>query len=86
MAPRARTGVIVGESADEAVVFDSRTSRTTILNATAAFVWRHCDGNRSPGEIAALLADSMSVIMDPAVVARTLDDLREIGLIENTPD
>ncbi|HEX8686306.1 MAG TPA: PqqD family protein, partial [Pyrinomonadaceae bacterium] len=50
--PRARAeGVVVREVAEEVLVYDLDTHRAVCLNATAAAVWRLCDGRRAPADI-----------------------------------
>ena len=68
---------------DELVLFDPRQQRVHILNATAAFIWRQCDGARELTEIAAALAaiypGSRAAIA--ADVAATVQQLANEGLL-----
>lgn len=60
MKPRAREeGIVVRELSDETLVYDLERHRAHCLNASAARVWRLCNGNRSVEEIAAQLAGEL---------------------------
>jgi len=55
--PKAReAGLILEPLDDELLVYDIQSHRSNALNATAAFVWRHCDGKTSIPELARCLA------------------------------
>lgn len=63
MRPKARTEALIVETLpDETLVFDERANKVHCLNTTAAFVWRHCDGRRTPKEIARLLDADENVV------------------------
>ncbi len=66
---------------DEIVVYDVRSHQAHCLNPTAAFVFRHTDGRRTAGEIAALLGTGA----DEDLVHAALDQLAEAGLLEASP-
>jgi len=52
-----RASDVVWEELDgEAVLVSSSTQRTWVLNSTASFVWKHCDGSTSLHDIARGLA------------------------------
>jgi hypothetical protein len=56
MYPQARQDKIVTEAVgDELVVYDELRHRAHRLNAAAATVWRHLDGQHSVADLAALL-------------------------------
>jgi hypothetical protein len=50
--PRTRADVVCCDVRDEVVVYDFRTHRARCLNATAAAVFKRCDGTRTPRAIA----------------------------------
>lgn len=52
-----RDGLVVRDLAGETLVYDRECHQAHCLNPTSAAVFRLCDGERSPGEIAALLAE-----------------------------
>jgi hypothetical protein len=56
--PQRKSGVLLEEIAGEFVFFDPASSQISYGNATAALVWRLCDGTRTPEDIAALLSDA----------------------------
>ena len=67
------------ELAGELVVYDRRSNEAHCLNATAALVWRRCDGERSARAIAAELG------VDEKVVAFALEELGRAELLERAP-
>jgi hypothetical protein len=55
--PKVRTEeLVVQELPDEVLVYDLKNHKTHCLNQTAALVWKHCNGKRTAGDIARLLA------------------------------
>ena len=78
--PRARTEGVVSERIDdEVVVYDQLSQTAHCLSSDAASVWEHCDGRKSPAQIARGLKRA------PAEVERALDALRECGLLDEAP-
>jgi hypothetical protein len=56
MTPKVREDrLLLQEVGDELVIYDQERKVIHSLNATAALVWRHCDGQTSISDIAALL-------------------------------
>src|SRR5262249_15389492 len=53
------------------------------LNATAAFVWRHCDGKTSIPELARLLAAELGAPEDEALALLALKRLATAKLLED---
>lgn len=54
--PKARAeGLVVRELAEEVLVYDLDTHRAVCLNASAAAVWRLCDGRRTAADIGRVL-------------------------------
>lgn len=83
MRPVARAdGLVVREIGDETLVYDTRQHRAHCLNRTAALVFRHSDGTRTAGEIAALVgAGSTPPGADEEAVEMALECLSEAGLL-----
>src|SRR5262245_52137556 len=82
--PQARKdGLVVRELPDEVLVYDIERHKAHCLNATAAAVWRHCDGETTPSEIAFRLAREFSTPVDEDVVWLALDDLGGLDLLES---
>src|ERR1041385_7148433 len=72
--PKARSeNLIVEQLDDEVRVEDTERDRAHCLNSTAAFVWRHCDGRRTAGDIARELHQGM-----PKPNAETIRSIEEL--------
>ena len=69
------------ELQDETLVYDLERDKASCLNHTAALVWRHCDGQKSVAEVAALLEEQAGTPTDEAVVWMALDRLSRIHLL-----
>ena len=71
---------------DETMVFDERSNRVHVLNATSAFVWQcleeGCDDETIASRLAATFDTGGKDTSD--VVARTLALLREKGLLDES--
>jgi ferric-dicitrate binding protein FerR (iron transport regulator) len=69
---------------DEMVVFDLQRDQVHSLNPTAAFVFRHCDGQTSPDQLSALLAAEHHLGREQAaeVMWLALDQLGEVHLLQ----
>src|SRR3954463_10160017 len=78
--PLARsTELVVEELADELLVYDLRSDEAHCLGATAARVWRACDGENT---VAALETE---LGLDAASVAKALEDLDRCALLQAAP-
>ena len=76
--PRARTDDLVTEEVDdELLIYDSTNKRAHALGATAARVWRACDGY---SDVSAL---SEALELDAEVVSQALDELEALELLES---
>ena len=75
--PRARTDdLVIEEVDDELLVYDSTNKRAHCLGATAARVWRACDGH---SDVSAL---SEALELDAEVVSQALDELEALELLD----
>ncbi len=75
--PRARTDdLVIEEVDDELLVYDSTNKRGHCLSATAARVWRACDGY---SDVSAL---SEALELDAEVVSQALDELDALELLD----
>ena len=75
--PRARTDdLVIEEVDDELLVYDSTNKRGHCLGATAARVWRACDGY---SDVSAL---SEALELDAEVVSQALDELEALELLD----
>ena len=80
--PRARQDeLVVEELQDETLVYDLKRHKARCLNRTAALVWRHCDGQTSVADVAALLEEQLAIPADEAVVWMALDRLERAHLL-----
>jgi hypothetical protein len=87
MQPRARTDDLVVERlGDEVLVYDQRTEKCHMLNRAAAAVWRRCDGQAGPAELAAAVAAESGLPARDEVVALALDQLRRADLLEGADE
>jgi len=80
-----KEGLIVQELPDEVLVYDLEADRAHCLNETAAFVWQHCDGRKTAGEIAKLLGKKASAKVDERIVWLALDQLGDSKLLARRP-
>jgi hypothetical protein len=84
--PRARKdGLIVQNLPDETLVYDLERDRAHCLNETAAFVWRHCDGQLSAKEIARALTNRIKHPVDEKLVWLALEQLKSNHLLADAP-
>jgi hypothetical protein len=81
--PQRRSDVRVHELDGEALIFDPVSADTHRLNETALFVWRHCDGRHSAGQVAQKLTQAYDVSVEVAVecVMRVVDQFESSGLL-----
>ena len=79
--PKARAeGVVVRELDGEVLVYDLDTHRAVCLNASAAAVWRLCDGRRTPSDIRRALGKTGAVPEEFVWLA--LEQLARDGLLD----
>jgi hypothetical protein len=74
--------LVVRELPDEVLVYDLRRHKAHCLNQTAAFVWNHCDGQTTVGEIAKLMEEEWGTPVGEEVVWFTLDKLGKADLLQ----
>jgi hypothetical protein len=80
--PLARTGGLLTEEIDgEVLVYDETREIACRLNATAALVWRHCDGKRTIAELVTLMQSELGGLADEDMVLVALDNLAGHELI-----
>ena len=78
-----RDGVIVKQLGDDVVIYDERAHVAHELNATAAAVWRHCDGRTSVPDIAAAVRDECELPADDDIVRLAVAQLSRAGLMDS---
>ncbi len=81
--PRAREDVLFRQVDDEWVVFDPAANELHVLNLSAAIVWSHCTGDRTPEEIAGKLQEAYGLESERALtdVRVALARFDEAGLL-----
>src|ERR1700733_15841121 len=83
MLPKARTAKLsVRSLAEETLVYDLEQHKAHSLNAAAAFVWRHCDGQTSIEELAGLLQADLGLPYSEELVRLALDQLARRHLLQ----
>jgi len=81
--PRAkREGLLTEDLDGEVIVYDEARHRGACLNRTAALVWRHADGDRTVGELAAILRAELDPVADENLVWHALDRLNAERLLD----
>ncbi|HRN68433.1 MAG TPA: PqqD family protein [Promineifilum sp.] len=81
--PKARHNIEAKEIGDETLLISGDDIH--VLNETAAFIWKLCDGTCDPAAIEAALREEYDVPSDRDVaidVARALADFRSKGLLD----
>jgi Coenzyme PQQ synthesis protein D (PqqD) len=78
---QARPDCIFREFYSEVVVYDPERHVAHCLNSTATAVWRLCDGNSSPRQIATELSRQVSAPVEEAVVLLALRQLADAHLL-----
>jgi|SRR5579872_2263061 len=84
--PKAKSNnLLTEEVADELLVFDVSNNRAHCLNASAAAIWRHCDGTRSVESLASNLFPKLPPSDSARLVAVGIERLRRRRLLEDWP-
>src|SRR5689334_2284713 len=85
-APQARDeGLIVQELSDELLVYDLHRHRAHSLNRVATLVWRHCDGETTVSQMAALLRQELAAPADEEAIRIGLQRLGRAHLLRERP-
>lgn len=83
--PTATVGdLVVQELKDETLIYNLINHKAYCLNATAAFVWKSCDGRTSVTEIASQLARAERQPINEEVIWLALEQLKEQKLLEES--
>ena len=85
--PRKHEYMIVHELDDEILLYDPSVDKSHRLNASATFIWQHCDGDHSPEEIARLLTEYYEVDYDSALhdAQKTIQKMVKQEIVEKLP-
>jgi hypothetical protein len=80
--PQARDhGLVCRDLPDGLMVYDEERHQAHSLNPTAAFVWRHCDGQTAIPELAHRMQQELDLPADEAMVWLALDRLEKAHLL-----
>ncbi len=82
--PKARTeGIVIKEVDNEVLVYDRQRDKAHCLNLSAGALWRLCDGNTNPLQLAKSLEKATGSKVDESVIWLGLKDLRRNHLLED---
>ncbi len=86
MIPRQRSHLNVQTVGDESLVLDLSCDQIHQLNATATWIFQHCDGHTSVEDLSDELAEIYSIERDRAKtdLRQTIEQLAALNLIEFT--
>lgn len=74
--------LVVQELPDEVLVYDLRKHKAHCLNPTAAFVWKHCDGQKTTAEMARLMEKEWGKPVSEDVIWMALKQLSKADLLK----
>ena len=81
--PRARkAGLVVRDLNDEVLVYDLERDKAHSLNASAAFVWKKCNGRRTISDVALQMSKEFKSPADDQAVWLALDQLSKFHLLD----
>src|SRR5208283_2376534 len=75
--------LFVEEVVKELVVYDQERHRAHRLSPTAAWVWRHCDGQRTVEDMAALMRQETKAPAGDGLIWLALERLDQAHLLES---
>jgi Coenzyme PQQ synthesis protein D (PqqD) len=76
--------IVVEESTNETLIYDSAKNKLHILIPAATVVWKSCDGKTSISEIASKLKAELSDELGEDVSWLALEELEKSGLLESS--
>jgi hypothetical protein len=86
-APHARKEKLtIRDLPDETLVYDLERHKAHCLNATAALVWKHCDGKTPLEKLAQILQETQNVPAPEAAVSLALEQLNRRYLLQGSID
>jgi coenzyme PQQ synthesis protein D (PqqD) len=74
--------LVVEELGSELMIYDQARNQAFCLNQTAAFVWKHCDGNTSVSEMAVQLGAALKGPAEEEIIEFAVQKLSADGLLE----
>ena len=87
--PKRADGVEARELGDECMLHDSRNGSVHIVNDTAAFVWRLCDGHHTVDEMVSALVEKYDIPADADVhkdIGGILADLTRQNVLQQSTE
>lgn len=75
--------LVIQETPDEVLVFDMNSNKAHCLNASAAFVWKACNGENSIGDIARQFELNGNGSVTEDFIWLAIDQLQENSLLQN---
>jgi hypothetical protein len=82
MEPKARNdNILIQKVGAEVVIYDRERHVAHNLSQPAAFVWQHCDGQTTIGELATLLEEELHHPVDEEFIWLVLDQLQNNWLL-----
>ncbi len=76
--------IVVEESPNEALVYDSASNKLHMLTPVATTVWKNCDGKTSVSEIARKLNAELDDELREDITWLALEELDKSGLLEHS--
>jgi hypothetical protein len=82
--PRARQEKLVVRTLDdEVLLYDLERHKAHCLSPAAAIVWKHCDGSRTPAQLAEVLETELGCPISAEAVGLILQHLQKHKLLED---
>lgn len=76
--------LIIKEVDNEVLVYDLDTDKAHCLNRTAALIWKHCDGKKTPTQLRKLMEKETGSSVPNEVVWLALDQLEKFHLLDRS--
>jgi hypothetical protein len=76
--------IVVKSLGDELLIYDLKQHKAHSLNKTAAWVWRHADGQTTAEEMRLRLGEELKTPVDEKVVLIALEQLQKAHLLKQT--
>jgi hypothetical protein len=83
--PQQKKGILVHQAGDEWLFYDQEEKSVHVLNSTAEFIWRLCDGNHTLSDMEKQLHETFLVPKDSDIrtsVSAVLQNFADIGILE----
>ena len=78
-----RERLLIEELAEETLIYDLDANKAHCLNASAALVWRNCDGRKSVQEVAGIISRELSVPESEDLILLALARLETAKLLSD---